>query len=92
MKKTIIAVAALLALTATSVRAAGGCAALVERKCTDCHQISRVCKKVGKKSRTRWKRTIKRMVRHGTSLGKDEFNTILNCLLKPGDDVRAMCE
>ena len=92
MKKTTVAVATALALFWAANAGADQCSDLIVEKCTACHQISRVCKKVGKKSKSRWKRTLKRMVRHGTEMSKEESGAILTCLLEAKAGVRAMCE
>ena len=77
----------------TSPAGAGGaCAALMTSKCTMCHSAGRICEKLGKKSSSRWQRTIDRMIERGAQLSADESATLLVCLDKGAtNDLQAAC-
>lgn len=69
------------------------CAELLRDRCQSCHYLSRVCAQVGKKSKRRWKATLKRMVkRRGAELNKEEQVFLLNCLLAPAPDIVEECK
>nr|MBF0221201.1 hypothetical protein [Desulfobulbaceae bacterium] len=81
--KRFIAVAFALGLFAANTNtsnAADNCAELLVNKCIECHNLNRVCQKLGKKSESRWERTVKRMVKRGTILTKNESAEIVTCL------------
>lgn len=65
---------------ASTSGAGGVCSALLTAKCTECHSLARVCEKLGKKSNTRWQRTIDRMVDRGAKVNTDEKSALLACL------------
>lgn len=56
------------------------CGSLVGTKCIGCHSTARVCEKLGKKSKSRWKRTINRMIDRGAKINTEEAAAILDCL------------
>ena len=57
------------------------CAELLITRCESCHYLERICGQVGKKSKRRWKTTLKRMVkRRGAQLNGDEQEILLRCL------------
>ncbi|MBA3015181.1 MAG: hypothetical protein KKD63_14230 [Proteobacteria bacterium] len=58
----------------------GVCASLVTAKCVECHSMARVCEKLGKKSKSRWSRTINRMIDRGAKINSDEIAALLDCL------------
>ena len=68
------------------------CAPLIDSKCTTCHYKSRICKKLGKKNKRKWKRTIKNMLRHGATISKDEQKTLLECLVKAPQGAEYICK
>lgn len=69
-----------------------GCAELLRNRCQSCHYLERVCSQVGKKSKRRWKATLKRMVkRRGAKLNKEEQPVLLDCLLTPTPDIKKEC-
>ena len=72
--------------------AADHCAEILTNKCTECHNLNRVCQKVGKKNKKRWKRTIKRMVKRGTKLSKSESKEILTCLVDESPGTLQVCK
>ncbi len=72
--------------------AGDNCDFILNTKCTMCHNLGRVCRKLGKKSKSRWRKTIKRMVKHGTPLSDDEQKELTLCLYNESDTARAACE
>jgi hypothetical protein len=93
--KTIV-VMALLCFWTGSVFAASEsgseCRELLVAKCQTCHYLERVCSKVGKKSKRRWKATVKRMVkRRGAELEVDEQMLLVQCLSAPDQGVLKEC-
>jgi cytochrome c2 len=52
--------------------------ALVEQKCTRCHDLTRV--EQAKKTTDEWKATVERMVGHGAQLNADEQKTVIEYL------------
>ncbi len=95
LKKTLTTLA-ILTFTAAAISAAAGvgqetpfdCGATVLAKCESCHYKNRVCEQLGRKSVRKWRATIKRMIRHGAIVGKEEAEALAQCLaeLKPGTD------
>jgi hypothetical protein len=91
--RTVAALCCTLFLTAgQSVFAADNCAELLNSKCTECHNLNRVCQKVGKKDEKRWARTISRMEKHGTKLSAAENKGILACLAEPTPSTLQLCK
>lgn len=68
------------------------CEQLILSRCESCHYNTRICEKLGKKSRSSWKRTVKNMVSYGAKLDRDEIKQVIRCLSGPADDVVRMCE
>lgn len=69
------------------------CAELLRNRCESCHYLSRVCTQVEKKSKRRWRATLKRMVeRRGAELTKEEQVFLLDCLVAPAPDIVKECE
>lgn len=64
------------------------CAALMISQCQACHQTSRICQQLGKKSRWDWEKTINNMIRHGAKLSETEKTLVIDCLFsaQPGAD------
>jgi len=71
--------------------AGGECRDIVTASCLSCHGEARICAKLGKKSATRWRRTVKRMVGRGAAIGAEDAQTLVECLTDETDDIRAMC-
>jgi hypothetical protein len=67
------------------------CATLLLTKCVSCHYLTRVCYRVGKKSRRSWQRTLNAMVRHGARLTEAQQDTLLACLSDAGPEVEKTC-
>ncbi len=68
-----------------------GCARLLAERCTGCHYLSRVCQRLGKKSKRRWKRTVRNMVRYGARLSPAEQRRLTACLSVPAPEVTQLC-
>lgn len=58
----------------------GKCSPLLTGACTACHNTTRICEKLGKKSKSRWQRTVDRMIERGAKLTAEEETTLLDCL------------
>jgi predicted secreted protein len=68
------------------------CEATLVKKCSDCHHLTRVCQKLGKKSKGDWRRSIKRMIRKGTVLNKEEEKMLVQCLYKEQEGAKNACK
>ena len=60
--------------------AAGDCRTIIDSKCVKCHYKTRVCDALGTKSKRKWKRSIKFMVKQGAELSKDDQLALVECL------------
>ena len=70
-----------------------GCVALVEKKCTDCHTTTRICRNLVKdRAEIWWKSNIDNMVEYGAEYTKGEQLEILKCLQKPYSEIEKLCE
>ncbi|MDH5298879.1 MAG: hypothetical protein OEV91_07660 [Desulfobulbaceae bacterium] len=67
------------------------CAALLESKCTVCHYATRICQKIGRKSKRGWERTIDNMAARGARVTADEKRVLSQCLAQSNEDVKAYC-
>ena len=56
------------------------CQSIIANKCVQCHYKTRICDALGTKSKRKWKRTIKFMVKQGAILSKAEQATVTECL------------
>jgi len=56
------------------------CSAIVDTKCVRCHYKTRICDALGTKSVSKWKKTIKFMIKQGAQLTDDEQNKVIACL------------
>ena len=68
------------------------CKTLLLKKCDDCHYMTRVCYDVGQKSTRKWKRIIKKMVRRGMKITKNEEVTLLSCLGEKVEETKNICD
>ena len=68
------------------------CESLLAEKCSSCHYLTRVCQKLGKKSKGDWRRSVKRMVRKGVVLSKAEQKLLVECLHKEEEGARKACK
>lgn len=68
------------------------CVELLQDRCQTCHYLNRVCQKLGKKSKRRWKATLTRMVkRRGAKLSSEEQKFLLDCLTISAPDLKKEC-
>jgi len=58
----------------------GDCQTTINAKCVKCHYKTRICDALGTKSKRKWKRTIKFMVKQGAQLSKEEQALVVECL------------
>ena len=65
------------------------CQAIIDVKCVKCHYKTRICDALGTKSKRKWKKTIKFMVKQGAQLSKEEQVLVVDCLstMPKGSDV-----
>lgn len=76
---------------AAAAGGSGQCDALLTAKCTACHNTTRVCDKLGKKSKARWQRTIERMTERGAKVNPEEAASLLRCLDSGMTELQASC-
>ena len=69
----------------------GKCNTLLTAKCTVCHSTSRICEKLGKKSKARWQRTISRMTDRGAKVNIEEAAALLICLDSGAKNLEPSC-
>ena len=69
----------------------GKCDTLLTAKCTACHNTTRICEKLGKKSKARWQRTIDRMTERGAKLNAEEAAALLVCLDNGTKELQSSC-
>lgn len=81
-----------LFLPPSQILAEETCTSLVLTRCESCHYNTRICQKLGKKSRSSWKRSVKNMVRYGAKLNKKEQKKLIRCLSKPSEEIVLMCK
>ena len=67
------------------------CENILVTKCSDCHYLNRVCSKLGKKSKSGWRRSIKRMIRKGAILSKEEQTLLVQCLHEKQEGAKSAC-
>ncbi len=67
------------------------CAQLLTERCESCHYLTRVCQQLGKKSKRRWKRTLKNMARYGARVSPAEQRRLVDCLSRPAPKVVQLC-
>ena len=58
----------------------GDCRTMIDTKCVKCHYKTRICDVLGTKSKRKWKRTIKFMVKQGAEISKDDQVALVECL------------
>lgn len=68
------------------------CESLLAEQCSNCHYLTRVCQKLGKKSKGDWRRSVKRMVRKGAVLSKAEQKLLVECLHKEEEGASKACK
>ncbi|NOX25731.1 MAG: hypothetical protein GXP59_06405 [Deltaproteobacteria bacterium] len=74
-------------------QAAGNCGLILNSKCTLCHNLNRICRKLGEKDKLYWQKTIKRMVKqHSAPLNNDEQKELALCLYNKTESVKNACK
>lgn len=69
------------------------CTPVIEKKCTECHDVSTICAKVKKKkSSSTWKQTLATMIDEGASPSKEEVKMLVQCLSEPSKEIRSLCQ
>lgn len=68
------------------------CAVLLNTKCETCHYKTRICQKLGKKTKRGWRVTIKRMVRHGLKISDEERDVLVDCLTELPEGADTVCK
>ncbi|MFC1523870.1 hypothetical protein ACFL6N_03675 [Thermodesulfobacteriota bacterium] len=68
------------------------CWVLLEAQCVECHYKTRICQSLGKKSKRKWKRSIKNMVKRGAKLSKKEQQILVECLHAEPPGSKKVCE
>ncbi|MBC8208033.1 MAG: hypothetical protein H8E79_02560 [Desulfobulbaceae bacterium] len=68
------------------------CRPLLENQCQSCHYLSRICRKVGKRSARGWKATMRVMVRRGAQISKEDQGQLIDCLAKPTAGIVEACK
>ena len=84
MNKICISIVLVLTLFLTvplSLTAGQDCNDLLEKNCTSCHYNTRICNKIGKKNKRKWKTSVKRMLRYGLKIDKKAQGSIVDCLV-----------
>ncbi len=94
MKLFLIATAMtlMISLSSSPVQAEEECLELLEQQCTSCHYNTRICKKLEKKNKRAWKKTVKRMLRYGLKMDKQEQEKSVDCLLAMKEDPGPFCK
>lgn len=92
--RAIIVPAILAAIVLTGADAAwpASCEELLLTRCEGCHYLSRVCQKLGKEGKWKWKRTMAAMVRHGAKINPAEQDQLVTCLADNSPEARAACQ
>ena len=78
---SILMVISLFLTAPLSLMAAQNCIDLLEKNCTGCHYNTRICNKIGKKNKRKWKSSVKRMLRYGLKIDKKAQSSIVDCLV-----------
>jgi len=68
------------------------CRAIVDAKCVRCHYKTRICEALGTKSVSKWKKSIKFMVKQGAELTEDEQNKVIACLSSLPEGSNVVCK
>lgn len=67
------------------------CARVFEMNCGECHEIERGCELFGQ-SKEEWIELFKFMEEMGADIPENELNLLAECLVKPGEKVKQVCE
>ena len=91
--KNIFLVAVIVLFSAigiTKANAEGQCKELLTTVCNDCHNTDRVCESMGGTEK-KWKAIIDWMISNGAELEDDQRTLMINCLMEPYDEAKAVC-
>ena len=94
----VVLMVALLVLCHSVLAQQGGvseamsCKTLLLSKCDSCHYLTRVCYRLGKKSKRGWKSTLKVMIKRGAQLTMQEQEVLLECLSSPESEAQSTCK
>ncbi|MGC9325183.1 MAG: hypothetical protein ACP5G0_10605 [Desulfomonilia bacterium] len=82
-----------IAVVSSSIAAEGvGHERLVKEKCSACHSLGRVCKKLEKKDLPWWQETVARMVKHGADLNQEDVTPVADYLSRLKKGAQPICE
>lgn len=89
----IFSVSALFLVTSLSAIASDDaeCARVFEMNCGECHEIERGCELFGQ-SKEEWVELFEFMEDMGADIPADEQNLLSECLVKPSEAVKKVCE
>ena len=91
--KNIFLVAVIVLFSALGIakaNAEGQCTELLTTVCNDCHNTDRVCESMGGTEK-KWKAIIDWMISNGAELEDDQRTLMINCLMEPYDEAKAVC-
>jgi len=70
-----------------------GCVDLVEKKCADCHSMTRICRNLVKdRAEIWWKSNIDNMVDYGAEYTEKDLAELLKCVMKPYSEIEKLCQ
>ena len=72
--------------------AGGDCQTIIDNQCVQCHYKTRICDALGTKSKRKWQRSIKFMVKQGAKLSKDDQAVLVECLNEMPKGSDAVCK
>jgi hypothetical protein len=75
----------------TSAKETDDAQSLVMTACTKCHDTNKICKKIGKKSREKWDKTVSRMIKKGAELPEDKKDLVIDYLLSLEPGSKPVC-
>ncbi len=78
--------------TAALLQGGEQCETILQTSCVQCHQLARICQKVGDKDKKSWLRTISRMVNKGARLSNEEQAVLADCLASQAEGVKKACK
>ena len=67
------------------------CAKVFEMNCGECHEIERGCELLGQSTKE-WVELFAFMKDMGADIPEDELTLLSECLVKPGEAVKKVCE
>ena len=69
-----------------------GCGEILVSVCSKCHNITRICQRLGTRSKREWRNTSNAMIRNGARLGPEEQDKLIDCLEQQSEDIKALCK